>query len=56
MNIKWSPGSWREKPAKHLPKYSDEKKLKEITNKLSSYPPLVFAGESRNLAKSVTVE
>jgi len=53
MNKKWSPGSWREKPAKHLPKYSDEKKLKEITNKLSSYPPLVFAGESRNLLKQL---
>ena len=53
MNKKWSPSSWREKPAKHLPKYSDEKKLKEITNKLSSYPPLVFAGESRNLLKQL---
>ena len=41
------------KKAKHLPIYSDEKKLKAVTDKLASYPPLVFAGESRNLLKQL---
>ena len=53
MNKDWKPSSWREKKAKHLPNYSDEKELNLITNKLTAYPPLVFAGESRNLLKQL---
>jgi 3-deoxy-7-phosphoheptulonate synthase len=49
MSINWKPNSWQTKKAKHLPIYSDEAKLKNVTDKLASYPPLVFAGESRNL-------
>ena len=36
-----------------MPIYSDEKKLNAVTEKLSGYPPLVFAGESRNLLKQL---
>jgi len=53
MNTIWKPDSWQSKKAKHLPIYSDKQKLKYVTNKLSSYPPLVFAGESRNLLKQL---
>ena len=53
MNKNWKPSSWRNKTAKHLPKYSDESKLSEITDIISNYPPLVFAGESRNLLKQL---
>ena len=53
MSTNWKPNSWRLKNAKHLPIYSDEKKLKTVTDTLSSYPPLVFAGESRNLLKQL---
>ena len=53
MNNNWKPSSWREKKAKHLPIYSDEDNLNVITKKLTSYPPLVFAGESRNLLKQL---
>ena len=49
----WKPNSWQDKKAKHLPIYSDQKKLLAVTNKLNSYPPLVFAGESRNLLKQL---
>ena len=49
----WSPNSWKTKKAKHLPTYSDEQKLNIITEKLTTYPPLVFAGESRNLLKQL---
>ena len=53
MTQKWKPDSWQSKKAKHLPIYGDEKKLKIITDKLASYPPLVFAGESRSLLKQL---
>ena len=53
MNKNWKPSSWREKKAIHLPNYSDEEELNQITNKLTAYPPLVFAGESRNLLKQL---
>ena len=53
MSLNWKPNSWRLKKAKHLPIYSDEKKLNAVTEKLSGYPPLVFAGESRNLLKQL---
>jgi len=49
MINQWKPSSWKEKPAKHLPTYKDTKSLEKITQKLSNYPPLVFAGEARNL-------
>ena len=49
----WKPNSWKEKPAKHLPNYSNVEQLNSVTKKLSGYPPLVFAGESRNLLKQL---
>lgn len=45
----WSPSSWREKTLYQIPLYPDEKKLKEVTDTLSTFPPLVFAGEIRSL-------
>lgn len=45
----WSPQSWRSKPAKQMPVYKDEVTLKRVEEELSSLPPLVFAGEARNL-------
>lgn len=46
----WSPASWRTKPAMHIPAdYPDMAKLDAVEKQLSSYPPLVFAGEARTL-------
>ncbi|MEB3415555.1 3-deoxy-7-phosphoheptulonate synthase class II [Alteriqipengyuania sp. WL0013] len=45
----WQPGSWTGFEAKHLPRYEDEAALAEATGTLSSFPPLVFAGEARAL-------
>lgn len=46
----WSPDSWRSKPAKHIPEdYPDTGALAAVEGQLSSYPPLVFAGEARTL-------
>ena len=38
MNNQWKPSSWKEKPAKHLPTYSDVRSLDLVTQKsLSKY-------------------
>jgi 3-deoxy-7-phosphoheptulonate synthase len=49
----WNPSSWRNKPIKQQPTYKDVEKLKVIENELHKYPPLVFAGEVRNLRKKL---
>ena len=50
---KWTLNSWRNYPVKHIPKYEDEKKLNMVLKKLTSFPPLVFAGETRSLKQSL---
>ncbi len=49
MNTTWSPKSWRTKPARQLPDYKDQQSLESVEQQLSVLPPLVFAGEARNL-------
>ena len=49
MNNNWSPSSWRKKNALHMPQYLDEKHLNKTLEKISKFPPLVFAGEARLL-------
>ena len=50
---KWKINSWRNYPVKHIPKYDDEKDLNLVLDKIKSFPPLVFAGETRSLKKSL---
>lgn len=45
----WTPDSWKHKPAKHMPVYPDAAVVDATVAKLRNYPPLVFAGEARNL-------
>ena len=46
----WTPKSWRSRPANHIPDdYPDLKALQDVEARLSQFPPLVFAGEVRNL-------
>ena len=49
MYSEWKPGSWRDKPAEQLPVYKNQNALKDAENTLRRQPPLVFAGEARNL-------
>ena len=49
MAAKWSPDSWRSKPALQMPNYPDLAKLQATEERLASFPPLVFAGEARAL-------
>jgi 3-deoxy-7-phosphoheptulonate synthase len=45
----WTPSSWLNYEAKHLPAYPNAAALEKATTTLSNYPPLVFAGEARSL-------
>jgi 3-deoxy-7-phosphoheptulonate synthase len=45
----WSPESWRGMPVRQVPVYPDAAALAEAEARLTRYPPLVFAGEARNL-------
>src|SRR3954470_166623 len=45
----WTPDSWRQKPISQVPSYPAATRLKAPENKLSTCPPLVFAGEAREL-------
>jgi 3-deoxy-7-phosphoheptulonate synthase len=46
---RWSRESWRNRPIVQVPDYPDLAQLKAVEAQLFSYPPLVFAGEARNL-------
>ncbi|HKT53020.1 MAG TPA: 3-deoxy-7-phosphoheptulonate synthase class II [Caulobacteraceae bacterium] len=50
MNDRWTPASWRTKPAKHMPTdYPDPAAVERALVELRRMPPLVFAGEARRL-------
>ncbi len=48
---RWSPDSWRSKPIVQVPTYADEAALADVEKQISTFPPLVFAGEARKLKK-----
>ncbi len=45
----WQKTDWRKKPRVQMPDYTDAAALKTVEARLTSYPPLVFAGEARRL-------
>ncbi|HEX8383422.1 MAG TPA: 3-deoxy-7-phosphoheptulonate synthase class II [Sphingomonas sp.] len=49
MAASWAPDSWTRAEARQLPDYPDTAALAAATDTLRSFPPLVFAGEARNL-------
>jgi 3-deoxy-7-phosphoheptulonate synthase len=49
MVASWTPQSWRDKAVRQMPTYPDKAALESVEQRLSGYPPLVFAGEARNL-------
>lgn len=53
MAERWTPDSWRSKPVLQMPQYPDAAALADVEAQLSTFPPLVFAGEARNLKKSL---
>jgi 3-deoxy-7-phosphoheptulonate synthase len=51
MSQTWSPDSWRSKPILQQPVYPDAEHLAQVERTLAGYPPLVFAGEARELRR-----
>ncbi|MBV2132716.1 3-deoxy-7-phosphoheptulonate synthase class II [Pseudomonas sp. MAP12] len=51
MSQTWSPESWRSKPIQQQPVYPDAAHLARVEQTLAGYPPLVFAGEARELRR-----
>ena len=45
----WSPSSWRDREALQQPEWPDEARAAEIRRRLHTQPPLVFAGEARQV-------
>ncbi|MGH8903270.1 MAG: class II 3-deoxy-7-phosphoheptulonate synthase [Egibacteraceae bacterium] len=45
----WTPSSWRTRPAGQQPAWPDEGALADALSVLATQPPLVFAGEAREL-------
>ncbi len=49
MGAKWAPDSWRGRTIRQVPDYPDQAALDRVLDTLSGSPPLVFAGEARQL-------
>ena len=49
----WSPASWHDRPAGQQPDWPDEGALEHALKRLSTLPPLVFAGEARSLTAAL---
>jgi len=51
---RWTPASWRELPAKHIPEdYPDPQALLDVEHNLKSLPPLVYPGEAIRLKEKL---
>ena len=49
----WTPTSWHSRTANQQPDWPDQGELDRALKQISSYPPLVFAGEARSLQASL---
>lgn len=49
----WTPQSWRSKPILQQPNYQDLAKVQAVEAQLQNMPPLVFAGEIRDLHRQL---
>ncbi|GLT94378.1 hypothetical protein SLE2022_121210 [Rubroshorea leprosula] len=53
ISTKWATDSWKTKKAVQLPEYPDENDLQSVLQTLSTFPPIVFAGEARSLEEKL---
>jgi len=51
--MSWTPGTWRAFPIRQQPTYQDKAALERVEKELSSYPPLIFAGEAQRLKEKL---
>ncbi|MCB9372860.1 MAG: 3-deoxy-7-phosphoheptulonate synthase class II [Microthrixaceae bacterium] len=49
----WTPSSWRDRPAGQQPDWPDRGALDQAVKAIATMPPLVFAGEARELTRSL---
>jgi 3-deoxy-7-phosphoheptulonate synthase len=49
----WSPSDWHAYPASHQPEWPDKTRAESARADLAALPPLVFAGEARQLRDSL---
>ena len=49
----WTPSSWKNFVAYQQPEYPDAAVVEEVFGQLSDSPPLVFAGEARQLEEKL---
>ena len=49
----WNPDSWRQLKIQQQPNYTDAKKLQQVEEKLSNFPPLVSFDEIDNLRQDL---
>jgi len=52
-NLDWKPDSWKTFEASQQPIWPDHNSLQKVLEELSALPPLVFAGEARNLTEQL---
>ena len=52
-STEWTPGSWRSRPAHQQPDWPDAAELDAVLKQLAGLPPLVFAGEARDLTAAL---
>jgi 3-deoxy-7-phosphoheptulonate synthase len=52
--VHWSPTTWRELPAEQQPDWPDADAVEQVLKRLATLPPLVFAGEARNLTAALS--
>jgi 3-deoxy-7-phosphoheptulonate synthase len=50
---RWTPSSWRERPASQQPDWPDPAAVEQAEKRLAALPPLVFAGEARSLTAAL---
>lgn len=53
MSKQWTPASWRESKGLQMPTYPDAQALADVEARLGNFPPLVFAGEARQLKRAL---
>jgi 3-deoxy-7-phosphoheptulonate synthase len=51
VDATWTPDAWQALPAAQQPDWPDRAELDRVVKALSGMPPLVFAGEARNLTQ-----
>ncbi|MGH9275434.1 MAG: class II 3-deoxy-7-phosphoheptulonate synthase [Acidimicrobiales bacterium] len=53
MTATWAPSTWRDRTAAQQPTWPDDAALDAVLKQLATLPPLVFAGEARDLTKAL---